>query len=154
MTMLISFVEFQDLAHVANFSVFNAHPEREDGMLGQLPNGRPVWPVYTEEHDPETGEVTQWVTARIDRGQVTPYPQPYKFGGGVLRSDWSKGWLDGVEIDPTETWARGIRASENWHLVETAPIGAVFETLDSTGDELSWRKFEDGWVLTRVVEGQ
>ena len=150
----ISFVDFQDLAHVARFSVFNAHPEREDGMLGQLPDGRPVWPVYTDEEDPETGEFVQWVTAEVEPGRDAPNRQPYKFGGGVLRSDWCKGWLNGVEIDPTETRVEGITASENWHLVETAPVGAVFESLDSTGEETSWRKFQDGWVLTRFVEGQ
>jgi len=170
--MLINFVNFRDLADVASFSVFNATPEREDGVLGTLPDGRPVWPVYTDETDPNTGEVIRWVTAEVSTPVECPRT-PYKFGGGVMRSDYRKGRLtlpggQEIEINQSETRAKSSRASDNFCLVEAAPVGAEYVTEDydpqAEGDEIDYeytkyrrwtewtryRRFDDGWVITGI----
>lgn len=61
MTTFISYIEFADLEAVERFEVFDAQPEREDGRLGELPDGTPVWPVFTD--DIENNVV--WVTATV-----------------------------------------------------------------------------------------
>lgn len=78
--MLISFIKFRDMNHVAAFSVANAIPERENNQLGELPDGTPVWAEFTQEIEIDYSEVvrfdgyidiepvetvTLWVTAYV-----------------------------------------------------------------------------------------
>lgn len=61
---LIKFVVFEHISDVDRFCVYNAIPEREDGQLGQLSDGTPVWPEYQAcPWDSESGDIM--VTAKL-----------------------------------------------------------------------------------------
>lgn len=57
----VRFQFFSSLEAAKSFGVVDAIPEREDGMLGQLPDGTPVWAKY--EDDPASGRV--WTVADL-----------------------------------------------------------------------------------------
>lgn len=61
MTTFISFIEFRSLADARAFSVFDAVPEREDGVLGVLPDGTPVRARYVWDDD----NGVEWTLADI-----------------------------------------------------------------------------------------
>lgn len=58
----ISFIKFKDLQEVKQFCVYNAIPEREDNILGELLDGTLVYPVY--EYQEDSGDLV--VTATIN----------------------------------------------------------------------------------------
>lgn len=64
MTTLCSFVKFADLDHALTFAVMNATPEREDDVIGQLPNGVLVHGVTVDDDDRD-GDF--WLTTDVER---------------------------------------------------------------------------------------